>query len=150
MGLLAFFAAPGADRDETGQIVSEGNVDIFQIQVGDCFDDDSTHYTDETVELSGVGGIPCSQPHDNEVYAQTEMSVANYPGEAGIAKIAENYCFEQFGTYVGKSYDASILEITYIYPTLQSWSQLDDREISCAVFDMNLEKLVGSVRGLRI
>ena len=146
-GLLAIFAAPVADRDNTGQIVSGGTVDIFEIQIGDCFDDQSMYGTDETVELTGVGGVPCQQPHDNEIYAQTQMALTEYPGEDAILKAADKFCFEEFEAYVGTSYQNSILDITYIYPTIESWNQMSDREISCALFDMNLEKLVGSVRG---
>ncbi len=149
-GLVAFFAAPDAERDATGEIVSEGIVDIFQIKVGDCFDDESTYNTQETVEISGVGGVPCNQPHDNEIYAQMQLGHASYPGEEAVLKAAEDYCFARFESYVGKSYDSSILDITYIYPTQQSWNQVNDREISCAVFDMNLGKLVGTTRGTRI
>ena len=53
IGLLAFFAAPQADRNSAGEIVSEGTVDIFQIQIGDCFDDAPSVQMDETVELTG-------------------------------------------------------------------------------------------------
>ena len=33
-----------------------------------------------------------------------------------------------------------------MYPTQGSWAQ-DDREVICAVYDMNLAKLEGSVAG---
>ena len=130
--------------------MAEGNLDVFQIRIGDCFDDGSTYNTADTVEISGVGGVPCSQPHDNEIYAQMQMYQPSYPGEQVVLQSAEDYCLAQFESFVGKSYESSVLDITYIYPTQESWNQVNDREISCAVYDMNLDKLVGSTRGSRI
>ena len=150
VGIGAFFAKPDADRDISGQIVGEGTLDIFQIRIGDCFDDDINYSTEETVELSGVGGVPCNSPHDNEVYAQTQMPQQAYPGEDKVLAVAEDYCFAQFESYVGREYETSVLDITYIYPTRQSWTQLSDREVSCAIFNMNYEKLTGTMRGSRI
>lgn len=147
VGIATFFATPDADRDASGQIVEQGNLDIFQIQIGDCFNDDTSYNVEETVELSGVGGVPCSTAHDNEIYAQTQMPQDAYPGREKVLAVAEDYCFAQFEPYVGKSYETSVLDITYIYPTEESWNQVNDREVSCAVFDMSYEKLVGSMRG---
>ena len=39
LGVVAYNVATEADRDATGAIVSGGNVDAFQMRVGDCFDD---------------------------------------------------------------------------------------------------------------
>lgn len=33
------------------------------------------------------------------------------------------------------SYDESVLEMSYLYPTSQTWSLNDDREILCIVAD---------------
>ena len=37
-----------------------------------------------------------------------------------------------------------------LYPTPQSWKQGNDREVVCAVYDMEANKLVGSAKGKRI
>ena len=39
LGFIIYGAATKVDRDNTGTIVGEGNIDAFQIRVGDCFDD---------------------------------------------------------------------------------------------------------------
>ena len=41
IGVVGYRAATDANRDGSGAIVSGGNVDAFEIQVGDCFDDTS-------------------------------------------------------------------------------------------------------------
>jgi hypothetical protein len=43
-------------------------------------------------------------------------------------------------------YESSSLDIFPLYPSFESWKQ-DDREVICAIYDMNAEKLVGSMQG---
>ena len=134
-----------ADRDETGAIVAEGGVDAFQMRVGDCFDDGSTFADDE---VNSVPGVPCSNPHDNEVYAVYEVAAASFPGD-GMADMAHEGCLERFEEFVGTDYESSTLDIATLYPSPESWQQ-NDREIVCAVYDVDAKKLTGSVRGLRL
>jgi hypothetical protein len=135
-----------ADRDESGAIVAEGTVDAFQMQVGDCFDDGSTFDDDE---VNSVAGVPCSKPHDNEVYALFDVTQTSFP-EDGMAEIAHEGCLARFEGFVGKDYDSSSLDIATLYPSRESWNQQNDREVVCVVYDMDANKLTGSVKGLRL
>jgi hypothetical protein len=135
-----------ADRDETGAIIGEGAVGAFEMRVGDCFYDGSTFTSNE---VDSVPGVPCSQPHDNEVYAVFDVTAASFPGEA-IAEMAHEGCLERFETFVGKDYESSSLDIATLYPSQESWQRQNDREVICAVYDMEAEKLTGSVKGLRL
>ena len=142
MGYLAYGAITNADRDGSGAIVGEGNIDAFHMRVGDCFDDSS----DFEEEVSDLPGVPCSQPHDYETYAVFDVSITSYPSEEDMIELAYDSCLERFDSFVGTDYDSSILEIITLYPTDLSWQQ-NDREIVCALYDMNEEKLVGSTKG---
>ena len=134
-----------ADRDGTGAIVAEGSVDAFQMRVGDCFDDGST-FDDENVD--SVPGVPCSNPHDNEVYAVYDVAAASFPGE-GMADMAHEGCLARFEPFVGKDYESSSLDVATLYPSPESWQE-NDREVVCAVYDVDAKKLTGSVKGLRL
>ena len=57
---------------------------------------------------------------------------------------------EKFEAFVGKDYESSQLDIFPIYPTRQSWNELDDREVVCALYDLDLKKLAGTMRGSRV
>ena len=142
IGLFFYFLTPSADRNESGQIITEGTVDVFSIRIGDCFDD-----TEDNVQISNVGGIPCGFPHDNEIYAITIMPNSAFPGEDAIQSTAQDYCLSQFESFVGLAYEESVLDISYLYPTQDSWNQANDREIDCIVYDMAGEKLSDSMRG---
>lgn len=135
-----------ADRDSSGAIVSEGNVDAFQMRVGDCFDDGST-FADE--EVGSVPGVPCSKPHDNEVYAVFDVAMSSFPGEQ-MGDLAQQACLERFEAFVGKDYDSSSLDVASLYPSRESWTRQNDREVICAVYDVAANKLTGSVKGLSL
>lgn len=142
MGYLAYAAVSNADRDATGAIVGEGNLNAFQMRIGDCFDN-SDAASDEVSELPGV---PCSQPHDYETYAVFDLALDSYPSEDSMNELAYASCLERFDAFVGTDYESSVLEIITLYPTMTSWQQ-DDREVVCALYDMNAQKLIGSTKG---
>ena len=115
------------------------------MHVGDCFDDGST-FDDDNVD--SVPGVPCSNPHDNEVYAVYDVASASFPGE-GMADMAHEGCLARFQAFVGNDYESSSLDIATLYPSRESWQQ-SDREVVCAVYDVDAKKLTGSVKGLRL
>jgi hypothetical protein len=137
-----------ADRDDSGAVVDAGRIDAFQMKIGDCFNDSTSMTSDTEFEVSSVAGVPCADPHDNEVYAIFDVGVDSYPEGDGMSELAFNSCLKRFEPFVGKDYESSSLDILPMYPTLQSWKQRDDREVICAVYDMTLAKLEGSVSGL--
>jgi len=147
LGAYIFATVSEADRDSTGAIVDEGRIDAFQMRVGDCFNDTSAMSSDEEVEIVNVPGVPCAEPHDNEVYAVFNLGITTFPEGDGMADLAFDSCRKRFEPFVGKDYASSSLDILPIYPTLDSWKQRNDREVICGVFDMNLAKLQGSVQG---
>ena len=142
LGFGIYGVATEANRDSSGAIVGEGNVDAFHVQVGDCFDDSSS----SGEEISSLPGVPCSNPHDNEAYAVFDLTVASYPDGDSMGELAHESCLQRFDTFVGKDYESSSLEIFAIYPTTASWAQ-NDREVICAIYDMDENKLVGSAEG---
>lgn len=140
---LAFFAynaVTSVDRDESGAIVDAGSIDAFQIRVGDCFDDSDAE------EITSLPGVPCSKPHDNEAFAVFDVDLDQFPNEETMSELAYESCVDRFEPFVGLDYESSVLEVLTLYPTAESWAQ-DDREVVCALYDLNDTKLVGSVKG---
>ena len=64
--------------------------------------------------------------------------------------VATDECLKYFEGFIGKSYEKSILDIFSLYPTHDSWSQLNDREVVCAVYHLDGKKLTGSIEGAAI
>ena len=146
LGVVAYNVATEADRDAAGAIVSGGNVDAFAMRVGDCFDDTAALGAEEAGEVSNLPGVPCNDPHANEVYAVFAVDVDSFPGDEAMGELAFAKCLERFEGFVGTIYEESVLDITALYPSDQSWSLQDDREVVCAVYEMNANKLTGSVK----
>lgn len=138
---LGTLAACDAQRDEAGAIAEAGDVSVFSIQVGDCFDDH------EDGEVMQVGGIPCSEPHDNEVYALFDLADAEWPGAEAVNEAAGSGCRDRFAAAIGADYENSVLTFYPMTPTQGSWDERDDREVVCVAYHMEQEKLTGSVLG---
>ena len=131
-----------AERNEAGEIDVAGSVDAFEIQVGDCYNDRTTLSDD----VSEVPGVPCGEAHDNEVFATFDVASSEWPGEDRINELADEGCMERFEGYVGATYEESVLYITTLMPSEDSWSMIGDREVVCVAYHMDLDKLTSSVR----
>lgn len=142
IGIGAYHIYNSADRDASGAIVGAGTIDVFDLKVGDCFDDNNSYSS----EITTLPAVPCSEPHDNEAYAAFDVSIAAYPGDMAMSELAYEECYERFETFVGRDYESSVLDFFPLHPTSESWAH-NDREIVCAVFHMDLEKLTGSMKG---
>jgi hypothetical protein len=149
---LAVFAGFGlfssfndASRDDSGEIVAAGELDVLTLQVGDCFDDPAD--LDDVV--FEVAALPCSEPHDNEVYSV--LSVVGtfgdaFPGDVALEEHSYEVCQgEPFGSYVGTDYLDSSLEVFTFTPSEESWD-MGDRDVVCALFRLDFSKLTGTAR----
>lgn len=119
-----------------------GGKSAFELAVGDCFDDPSSFENVETVPEKA-----CSEPHDNEVYANLTLTGGEWPGLATVEEWADEQCYTEFEQYVGASYEESILDFGWLVPTERSWNEIDDRTVTCILYDANLAKLEGSMKG---
>lgn len=135
-----------ARRDDTGTITGAGNLSVFDLQVGDCFD--AEFDPDAYTEISEVRAIPCAEPHVYEMY-----SVAEYPQGEAPSGPTEDYtpwetenCLGTFQSYVGIDYDSSEFYISALVPTDESWSQ-GDNDLMCFLHNDAETPVTGSARG---
>lgn len=127
---------------QTEEVVEAGSADVFNLHVGDCFDDDSVNDTGVT----DVPAVPCAEPHDNEIYYIFDLPDGDFPGVSGIETSAYDGCYAQFEGFVGVAYDASVLDYWPIYPSEESWNSLGDREVICSVYEPQA-KVTGTLAG---
>jgi hypothetical protein len=135
VGGLAFF------RDR----ISGG---VTELQVGDCIDEPSS-----ASSVTDVQHQPCTEPHDGEVFANL-----TYPGADGAPYPILTSDFEDFvstnclplaESYTGRTQeeiDAAGLSYAFFYPTSDSWTQNNDRGVTCYIENADGTKLVGSVK----
>lgn len=118
-----------AERDaETQEIAEAGQQDVFQVNVGDCFNDTDS----SSEEVSEIPAVPCAEPHDNEIYHLFDLAGDEYPLDTPDQ--ADAGCYAQFATFVGLEFESSTLDFYPIYPTAETWAT-GDREVICAVYD---------------
>ena len=125
-----------------------GDKSVYSLEVGDCFDDPPS----QAAEVEGVDEASCSESHDNEVYSVADHPAsgdAPYPDADALDAYSSGYCLSVFETYVGIDYQESRLEIGYFFPLRDGWEDADDREVVCFLYDLNLAKLTGSMKGSR-
>ncbi|MBW3665070.1 MAG: septum formation family protein [Actinobacteria bacterium] len=135
--VVTVFFAGGAERDDEGELVSSGTLQVTDLQVGDCFDSTIDETVGETVEVQGVDAIPCGEPHRNQVYAIRELpdgADAPFPGDDAAFESSGLLCLETFEDFVGLAYEESVLDISVVYPSADTWGT-GDREVVCAVYD---------------
>ena len=121
-----------------------GQGNVFDLAAGQCFNDPAG------LEASDVDVVPCEDPHHNEVYAVVsldEWADFPFPGTSRMDEIAEAECLERFDAFVGLPYPDSILDIYFLRPSRESWEELDDREIVCALYHLEETFMEGSMEG---
>ena len=132
-------------RDEEGNITEGGDVGVFALESGDCFDQPPDG------NIAEVAAVPCAEPHDNEVFAKFDMDGgddAPYPGDEAVQAASEECIGSLFEDYVGIDYQSSRFGVFPITPTQDTWeSELNDREIICTANTVDGTKITGSVAG---
>jgi hypothetical protein len=141
-GILAL-SLTGCGVANTVTNLVEGKEDVFTIEVGDCFNDD----TSATEEIQAVEMPECTEEHDNEAYLVYDVSETDFPeyDDAGLQTAAEEGCFAEFESFVGAPFDSTNLSFSFYYPGAQGWQE-GDREILCFAYDLAgpiSESLVG-------
>lgn len=124
-------------RDDSGRITVGGEMDVFDLVVGDCFDE--REQTGARVSEDGiqtVTAVPCDEPHTYEVFHDFEMPNGPYPGDDAVGLAADNGCYGAFAGFVGQPYEDSPLEYWYYTPLESGWDGTDrDRLITCFIGD---------------
>lgn len=105
-----------------------GSRTVLELDVGDCL-----RSSDLRAEAAVQVAVDCSEPHDAEIYAATEMPDGEYPGIEAIRAAADDFCLPRFEDFVGLPYLASELDVYPLLPSEDGWTSAGDREILCVV-----------------
>ena len=129
-------------RDQSGEIVEQGELGVFVLSVGDCF-------IAGVGELATTTGVPCSSSHNFEVAGEFTLIADVFPGETSMKSQAETNCLSLISSYVGDLDKAFLrypnLGWSPIVPTIRSFAE-GDRLVQCIIGFYNEEKLSGSLR----
>lgn len=129
---------------EPGAEFEEGSATLWDLALGDCYND--PHADDWDLSGMYITIVDCSEPHEFEVYSETEMRNNTFPGDEASFNSANNACYVDFTSFVGRPYVASELEYTFWAPDEVTWAE-GDRLIQCIITDG--PGTVGSLEGAR-
>ncbi|GAB3480041.1 septum formation family protein [Nocardiopsis coralliicola] len=125
---------------ETGPGGTEEDVDAFDIALGDCLNDQTVEG-----EVQSVPKVDCAEPHDSEVYATTISEYESYPGDGEMETEADDFCYQEFETFVAAPYMNSKYDYSFYTPTQEAFDGYE-REIACVIYDPN-GPVTGSLAG---
>ena len=139
-----------AERNESGQIVAEGDLDAFSLEVGDCFNNvvtDNMQEEDSKVTFTSVQAVSCNSPHINQVFAKSSSLFEDqftFPSENIINTRSWDFCIEKLPPFLSLDYDSedsnqqiedfnSKVEVSYYSPTEIGWNE-GDRTVDCIIY----------------
>jgi Domain of unknown function (DUF4190)/Septum formation len=119
-----------AGHPASGPVRQPGGVDIFTLRVAECFD------YPHGQSVSSVALIPCTQPHDTQVFAQFDLTgpSSSYPGATRLKQQATSGCNSRIAGNLDRSKITNTLSVRFIFPLPGSWD-LGHRSVSCLVVD---------------
>jgi hypothetical protein len=142
--------APETTTTTEAPLEAGRQVFVYTPAVGQCFDRRELEERPATgpQQTDIVLLLDCGLPHQNEVFDVLEMRDAGpgYPGETAMNAYARRTCPQRFEEYVGTSYEVSVLEIGYYLPSSSEWDS-GARRLGCYLYDVNGDRLTGSMRG---
>jgi hypothetical protein len=126
--LIAVSVATTAQRSTSGQVSHRGSMNIFALRFADCFDNPDAQ------SVTSVTAIPCTQPHNAQVFAQFNLTGSGYPGDAALRRQATDGCNARVAGNIDRSKITNTMNIRFIFPLPGSW-QLGHRTVSCLIVD---------------
>ncbi|WP_461023119.1 DUF4190 domain-containing protein [Thalassiella azotivora] len=112
---------------------------VADLDVGDCYTLPGRGQTSATA-------VPCSSPHDGEVYHRWTLTPSASSSEDDLRWQADDRCWSRFASYVGTAWEDS--ELSYEYYLADPAERADGvRDATCVVVPWEDESLSGSARG---
>jgi hypothetical protein len=121
------------------------------LRSGQCFSEWSWFDEEFDRRIEITAAVDCSEPHKREVYHEAEFPAPNgapYPGETKMTEWSTDLCYDAFAGFVGTEYELSQYGIDFIQPTQETFEHPvgRHRRVTCVLFDIDGEDLVGSAR----
>lgn len=135
-------------RGANGQINHRGTLQVTDLKVGDCFNNPSDANGKNNVTVDSVKAIPCTSPHDAQIYAKynlTEGSDASYPGDSAVQDQAGKGCDSRLGS-LDKSKLKKSMQERFLVPKQGGWID-GDRGVSCMIVNSSANLKTSLLKG---
>lgn len=108
---------------------------VFKLQTGDCVNAPNAQV---------VSVLPCSTPHQAEVFATFSLPASAWPGTSAVRTEASTGCASRLAGYLNPQLAVSLAQ-SYVFPDQVAWTA-GTRTVICEV-QATSGQLTGSVRG---
>lgn len=133
----AVIIALTADTDTTAS-GDNGQVSVNDIRLRDCLNG-----LTEGRNIENLPVVPCTEPHDGEVFAEFPISGSAFPGDAAVTTQAEEGCVERLRNFAPEAAEDPNTQLYYLHPTAASWLT-GDRDVLCVALSAS-GKRTGSI-----
>ncbi len=130
--IIVVTAASQAHRSTAGTITGSGQVDIFSLRLGDCFQNPPPGQA--MLGMAQVTAVRCTTPHNAQVFAQFNATDVTYPGRQALVLEARHGCQAREAASLDKSKITSTMALHVLFPLPQAWTT-GRRLLSCLVVD---------------
>lgn len=144
-------AVDATDPDAPPQVAG-APLNPFDLRAGQCYNEGSWFDEERERRIELTATVACDQPHQREVFFEAEFPAPNgapFPGDVAMDEWSTEVCYGAFETFVGLEYELSRYEISFIHPTEATFEHEvgRHRRVTCVLFDLDGDELVGSARG---
>ncbi len=122
-----YSVATEPERDDSGSITDGGTLSAYDIEIGDCLN--GLRAVEYDTLVTSLPAVPCTDPHEGEVYASFELAEGAYPGLDGVVAAADQRCAQALATYSATAREDPNIGLFYLYPDERGWRQ--NREVVC-------------------
>jgi hypothetical protein len=145
LGLAALVVISACSDDKKPNAVNAQPA--LEVEAATCLQvDDSLGAT-----VSALPVVSCNLAHTHEIFAKVGYPSPDlFPGMAKLETFAEGECLARFEKYVGINVFDSALFVSWIMPSLDSWTQKKDYNVLCVFGMKDGSKLTGSAKGKKI
>ena len=148
--------SPSPARPSATAIPTVGNLQLAQMQVGDCLTGANMELNTSNPWPKLTSAVPCNQPHTAEVFFASNdfwPQDISYPGSSAIARDGNAACNSAFRSYVGLDFARSIYNWTNVIPDASTWPS-GDRGLHCIAYHAGPGRpagatITGTIRGSR-
>ena len=127
----------------TGRIDRKGQLDVFSLRVGDCFNSPQENVLRQGI--AHVHAVPCRIEHNAQVFGRFGAAgPAGYPGRAELLRQANRGCARRLRA-VDRSKITQASRVGMVFPDQIAWFE-GKRAIACFVRDRRRDLVVSVVK----
>jgi hypothetical protein len=140
--VIVLAATSTRQQTENSSLGPTGSISVFDLRSGECFKNPSAD--ERLLGLTHVTVVPCTRPHNAQVFAVFQGKGEIYPGRDALRRQAAQGCRSRLAGNVDKSKLTHSMTLRFIFPTAQPWGA-GQHAISCFILNSRQQMIYSLV-----